>query len=205
MKKNTYPGKFIVFEGLDGAGKSTQAGLLADFLKHVMNQKVHETAEPTSSLIGGIIHSQIAGDWKSSNECLQLLFSADRLYHLEKEIIPMLKEGIHVICDRYFLSTAAYGGATSDDVQWLLTVNDKIILPDRIFLLRISAKTGVERIQANRHEVKLFEKEKLLESVAKNYDVLASQFSNITTVLDGELPTETIAPEIQRVVKQHLL
>ena len=85
MKPNTYPGKFIVFEGLDGSGKSTQANLLVDFLQQQLHQKTHYTSEPTPNIIGGLIRSQIAGDWKTSNECLQLLFSADRLYHLEKE------------------------------------------------------------------------------------------------------------------------
>src|SRR3989338_7618424 len=137
MEKNIYQGKFIVFEGIDGSGKSTQTALLADFMKKTLGQKVYETAEPTASLIGGLIRSQIAGDWKTSNECLQLLFSADRLYHLEKEIIPMLEQGIDVICDRYFFSTVAYGAVTTGELDWLINVNSKILLPDVIFLLKV--------------------------------------------------------------------
>lgn len=108
MKNNTYPGKFIVFDGLDGSGQSTQAGKLVDFL-NLPEQKlkfghtgVQVTKEPTSSLIGGLIRSQLTHEWKSSQECLQLLFSADRAHHLEKEIIPLLERGVTVICDRYF-------------------------------------------------------------------------------------------------------
>ncbi len=205
MKENAYPGKLIVFEGLDGAGKSTQVGLLADFLKNIHHRKVHETAEPTSSLIGGIIRSQIAGDWKSSNECLQLLFSADRLYHLEKEIMPFLEQGITVISDRYFFSTVAYGEATMNDADWLLKINDKIILPDLVYILKISARVGIERIHANRHGIKLFDKEKLLKRVADNYDKLALQFADITVVLNGEQSIKAIASEIQTNIKQRLL
>ncbi len=205
MKKNPYPGKFIVFEGIDGSGKSTQTALLADFMKKVLGQKVHETSEPTASMIGGLIRSQIAGDWKSSNECLQLLFSADRLYHLEKEILPMLKNGIHVICDRYFFSTVAYGGATGGSKEWLLQMQENIMLPDITFLLRISAQTGIERIHANRHGIKLFDKEDLLKRVAENYDSLAQQFKDTAVILDGEQPSENIAAAVQRITQERLL
>jgi len=76
MVKRKYPGKFIVFDGLDGSGMSTQAGRLAAFLSE-KEQKfkfghtgVHSTKEPTSNLIGGLIKSQLIHDWKSSPECL---------------------------------------------------------------------------------------------------------------------------------------
>lgn len=204
MQKNTYQGKFIVFEGIDGAGKSTQAELLEDFLKTALHQKVHTTSEPTSSLIGGLIRSQIAGDWKTSNECLQLLFSADRLYHLEKEIIPVLEQGIWVISDRYFFSTVAYGAVTTGEMDWLLNVNNKVLLPDIVFLLKVSAKTGIERIHANRHGVTLFDREDFLVKAEQNLEKLVGQFSDITVVIDGEQPTEKIAQDIQEIVRQRL-
>ena len=205
MQKNPYPGKFIVFEGIDGAGKSVQAEFLADFLKTALHHKVHTTSEPTSSLIGGLIRGQLAGDWKTSNECLQLLFSVDRLYHLEKEIIPMLERGITVICDRYFFSTAAYGAVTTEEMQWLLNVNNKVLLPDILFLLTVPARIGLERIHASRHSVNLFDKEEFLEKVGKNYEKLAKQFNDISIVIDGEQPVEKIAQDIQKVVRQRLL
>ena len=101
MLKNPYSGKLIVFEGLDGSGKSTQAELLFSFLKS-KGKKVHLTSEPTRYLIGGLIKSWVTHDWQSTPECLQLLFAADRAHHLDKEIIPLLKKGITVISDRYF-------------------------------------------------------------------------------------------------------
>jgi len=91
MKKNKYKGKFIVIEGLDGSGSSTQVVRVANFLKE-RNKKIHITKEPTNNLIGGLIRGQLTGDWKSSSECLQLLFAADRAHHLEKELIPLLKK-----------------------------------------------------------------------------------------------------------------
>jgi len=80
MLKNPYPGKFIVFDGLDGSGMSTQAQKLVEFLNK-KEQKLkfghtgaYLTKEPTSSLIGGLIKSQLTHEWKSSPECLQLFF-----------------------------------------------------------------------------------------------------------------------------------
>ena len=110
-----YPGKFIVFEGIDGAGKTTQSELLFDFLRQkkqkaiLEHQGVHLTQEPTTNLIGGLIRSQLTHDWKSGPECLQLLFAADRMYHLAKEILPCLQKGMTVISDRYLYSSIAFG------------------------------------------------------------------------------------------------
>jgi len=145
MRKNPYPGIFIVFEGLDGSGTTTQANLLFKYLRKTTTHPppsrkrapVFLTGEPTRSLIGGLIEGQISGDWQSSSECLQLLFTADRAYHLEKGIIPLLKKGITVICTRYILSTLAYGSIDIKDTQWLINLNKKFIWPDITFLIKV--------------------------------------------------------------------
>lgn len=200
MRENPYKGKFIVFDSLDGAGNSTQVKLLADYLNKI-GKKTHITKEPTSGLIGGLIRSQLNHDWKSSQICLQLLFSADRAYHLEKEVIPLLKRGINVISDRYFFSTMAYGNLEINDLDWLIEINKKFILPDLTFFLKVSPKTCIERIKKDRFEITLFEKEKILEKVWKNYEVLAKKFKNVF-VIDGEREVEKIHREIVQRVKK---
>lgn len=200
MKKNPYKGKFIVFDSLDGAGNSSQVKLLADYLNKI-GKKTHITKEPTSGLIGGLIKSQLTHDWKSSQVCLQLLFSADRAYHLEKEIIPILKRGINVISDRYFFSTMAYGNLEIKDLDWLIEINKKFILPDLTFFLKVSPKVCIERIKKDRFEITLFEKEKILEKVWKNYEILAKKFKNVF-VIDGEREVEKIHREIVQRVKK---
>lgn len=209
MKKNTYPGKFIVFDGLDGSGMSTQAAKLVDFLNE-KKQKfrfghtgVHLTKEPTSSLIGGLIKSQLTHDWKSSQECLQLLFSADRAYHLEKEIIPLLERGVIVVCDRYFFSTLAYGSLGINDFNWLLNLQKQFLVPDITFFLRVSPKICIERISKERFEATLFEKEEMLGMVWRNYEKLAKRFKNIN-VLNGERPVDKISQDIQKIVIKKL-
>ena len=209
MVKSKYPGKFIVFDGLDGSGMSTQAGRLAAFLSD-KKQKirfghtgVHSTKEPTSSLIGGLIKSQLSHDWKSSPECLQLLFSADRAYHLEKEIIPLLERGVIVICDRYLFSTIAYGDRDINDMAWLLNIQKKFLLPDITFFLKVSPKVCIERINKERFEVTLFEKEEVLKKVWENYEKLVKKFKNIN-IINGERPVDRITQDIIKIVTKKL-
>ncbi len=200
MIQNPYPAKFIVFDSLDGAGNSTQVKLLADYLNK-KNKKTHITKEPTSGLIGGLIKSQLTHDWKSSQICLQLLFSADRAYHLEKEVVPLLKKGINVISDRYFFSTMAYGNLKIRDLDWLIEINKKFILPDITFFLKVPPKICIERIKKDRFEITLFEKEKTLRKVWQNYEKLAKKFNGIY-IIDGQRPIEKIAKEIREIVEK---
>ncbi len=202
MKKNPYPGKFIVFDSLDGSGQSTQAKLLAETLNKV-GKRTHITKEPTSYLIGGLIKSQLTHDWKSSQVCLQLLFCADRAYHLEKEVIPLLKRGINVISDRYFFSTLAYGNLEIKDLDWLIKINEKFLLPDITFFLKVSPKVCLQRIKKDRFEVTLFEKERILKKVWQNYEKLAKKFPNIF-VIDGERSIEEVAKEIKKITLKKL-
>jgi len=195
MIKNPYSGKFIVFEGIDGAGTTTQANLLFEYLKG-QGKKVHLTGEPTRSLIGGLIEGQISGDWQSSPECLQLLFTADRAHHLEKEIIPLLKKGITVICTRYIFSTLAYGNSEIRDEKWLMEINKKFIWSNITFLLKVSPKICIQRIKKERFHKELFEKEDKLKKVFKNYLKLAKKFKNIY-IIDGEKPAKEVFEEIK--------
>jgi dTMP kinase len=193
---------FIVFDSLDGAGNSTQVKLLADYLNKI-GKKAHITKEPTSGLIGGLIKSQLTHDWKSSPECLQLLFSADRAYHLEKEIIPLLKKGINVISDRYFFSTMAYGNLEIKDLNWLIEINKKFLMPDLTFFLKVSPKVCIGRIKKDRFEITLFEKEKILKRVWKNYEKLAKRFKNVY-IINGERSVEKVFEEIKKIVEKKL-
>jgi len=209
MKKNSYSGKFIVFDGLDGSGLSTQASLLVDFLNKKSEKLklgyagAYLTKEPTKSLIGGLINAQLDQQWQSSNECLQLLFSADRAFHLEKEIIPLLKKGIIVVCDRYLFSTLAFGSLGINDFDWLLNLQKKFLFPDITFFLKVSPKICVERVKKSRFRVALFEKEEVLARVWQNYEKMAKMFENVY-IIDGERSIEEIAKEIRTIVEKIL-
>jgi len=200
MKKNIYPGKFIVFEGLDGAGSSTQIDRLAMSLKKAGKNPI-VTKEPTNNIIGGLIRGQLTKDWNSSMECLQLLFAADRAHHLDRLIIPALKTGKIVLCDRYFFSTVAFGSLDLDR-NWLLEINDQFILPDLIILLKVSPRECLKRIHENRFQLELFEEEKKLQKVWKTYLWLAKKFPNVK-IVDGERDVDVIADEIAKFIKSY--
>jgi len=209
MIKNPYPGKFIVFEGLDGSGSTTQASKLREWLNRASKELVlgkpqaHLTKEPTNNIIGGLIRGQLTGDWKTRPECLQLLFAADRSHHLEKEVIPLLKDGVTVVTDRYFFSTIAFGATEIADKEWLLEINKPFLLPDLTFLIKVSPKVCLQRIRGDRFSVELFEKEEALTKVWQNYEELAKKFNDVY-IVDGEKPIEDISQEIQVLVRSKL-
>lgn len=199
MHKNPHSGKFIVFEGLDGSGNTTQADLLVVRFR-ALGFRVELTKEPTNFLIGGLIRSALDHDWRPAPDCLQLLFSADRAHHLKKQIEVLLAKGVHVVCDRYFLSTVAYGLLGVPDEDWLLAINGRFMLPDVTFLMNVDPAICVGRIAEARNSRELFEKEESLRSVWGNYERIAGRFENIY-VINGERDKTVIAEEIWSLLK----
>lgn len=196
MKQKNKKADFIVFEGLDGSGQSTQAENLFEFLKK-RGDKVYLTKEPTNGIIGGLIRGQLKKEWKSSPECLQLLFAADRAHHQEKEISLLLESGVTVISDRYFFSSIAFGFLEIDDWNWLKEINKKFILPDKVFFLDVSPKTCIDRIKKNRINTELFEDEKKLEKVYLNYKRIIKEFDSFE-VIDGSESIDKVSSSIEK-------
>lgn len=201
MKKHDFGGLFIAFEGLDGSGSSTQVGLLTGRLKEE-GYSAFETKEPTNNIVGGLIRGQLTHDWSSSMECLQLLFAADRAHHLHREIIPALKDKKIIATDRYFFSTIAFGSLEIDR-KWLMTLNERFILPDITFLIKVPPKECVKRMQSSRFELELFEQEQKLTKVWQTYHWLSQEFKNVY-VLDGTQSRAQIAGEVYEITRRLL-
>ena len=203
MKKNTFEGKFIVFEGLDGSGQSTQAGLLKEFLmKKGFN--VVLTKEPTlDSEAGKKVRKILDKEIKVSPKEIQELIVEDRKEHLEKVIVPTLKEGKIVISDRYFFSTFAFGSADGLDLDWLIEINNQFLYPDIIFLLKVNSSICMERIKNRGNRMDLFEKEEKLSEVWKTYKILPDRFENIF-VIDGEKSIEKVFEKIKEIIIKQL-
>jgi dTMP kinase len=202
MKKNTYAGLFISFEGLDGSGSSIQASLLSGVLKKE-GYRVFLTKEPTNGLIGGLIRAQLSNEWKADQECLQLLFAADRSRHIQTEIIPNLENGKIVITDRYDLSSVAYGGIDMDNTMWLEQINDKFLLPDITFLIKVSPKICAMRLRKSQYNLGLFKQEEKLEKVWKIYEKIAKNNDSVY-VIDGERDEVEVIGEILDITKVKL-
>lgn len=201
MFKNKFKGKFIVVESLDGAGGSTQAALLNHWLKK-QKRSVWLTQEPTSGVIGSLIRGYLTGEFKNPDpKCLQLLFASDRANHLEKEISPRLEKGVHVITDRYFLSSLAYGSLEINDIDWLYQINSQFLLPDLTILLNVSPKICLKRIRENRSELELFKDEEKLRKVWRAYEMLSKKYPNIS-IIDGEKLEEEVFEKIRGEVEK---
>ena len=193
-------GLFIAFEGLDGAGSTTQSYLLEQYLKQ--KNKVLLTKEPTQSIIGGIIRAVLKGDLKQSSQTLQLLFAADRANHLEKEILPALKKGFIVISDRYLFSSVAYGASAGLDREWLLKINEKFRMPDITIFLDVKPETCIKRISESRFNFELFEQEQKLKEVREEYMALAEKFS--FKVINGEGSIKATHKKVLEIIKKYL-
>lgn len=201
MIKNIHPGLFIDFEGLDGSGSSIQAALLSGILAKE-GYRVWLTKEPTNSLIGGLIRGFLTGEWKANSECLQLLFAADRSQHLEKEIIPKLESGRVVITDRYSFSSIAYS-ALDNDPGWIEKINEKFVLPDAIFLIKVRPKICALRMKESQYELELFKEEQKLIKVWDTYEKLAKKYKNVY-IINGEREETEIIEEILKITKKLL-
>lgn len=200
MINHNYNGLFIAFEGLDGSGSSTQVDLLVKRL-NTNGLYTYGTKEPTNNLIGGLIRGALTHDWKASPECLQLLFAADRAHHLQREIIPSIEKGNVMVTDRYLFSTIAFG-AIEITKDWLIKLNEKFILPDITFFVRVSAKVCIERIGKSRNEFELFEEEKKLKKVLSVYDTLAKDETNNIKVINGENRINQIEEEVYIIIEK---
>lgn len=194
-------GIFIVIEGLDGAGSTTQIKKLSEYLKQ-KGYKVLTTKEPTNNIIGGLIRGQLTKDWNTGQECLQLLFSADRAHHLEKEITPALMDNYVVISDRYLFSTIAFG-AIDVDYEWLKKINEKFRLPDLYFIIDTDPETCVERIKKSRRRVELFETVEKLKKVREYYLRLSKEYKNIY-LIDGNKSIDEVFENIKIIINKKL-
>lgn len=202
MERHKFPGLFIALEGLDGAGISTQARFLSDQLRGE-GYKTLLTKEPTNNLIGGLIRGQLSGDWKTGMAALQLLFAADRAHHLEREIIPALKNGRIVISDRYVFSSIAYGGIELSR-DWLININEPFFFPDLTVILRITPERAAQRLRAVRFQFELFEEVEKRRQILKNYEWIADRFDRVK-VVDAEQPLKNVAQDIFKTVKPNLV
>lgn len=186
-------GKFIVFEGIDGAGLTTQTSLFANWLSN-RGGYVILTSQPTKGMIGGLIRSRLTGNWGSSMRVLQLLMSADMAYHTESHIEPSLNQGKTVVCDRYVHSALAYG-MVKFSRSWMDTVNKGYIKPDMVFYLKVSPLEAIKRLGKKGFGLEMFERESYLRKVSENFDMLSREFDNIH-VIEGERPIDDVHKDV---------
>lgn len=200
-------GKFIVFEGIDGSGKTTQIKLLMQKLAE-LGLHCYETREPTDSPIGSLIHQILTGRTIADNKVLASLFIADRVDHILNNtdgILKKINDGITVISDRYYFSSYAYNGVDLD-MDWVINANSissDILRPTFTIFLDVPVQKALERIQSNRFHTELFEKEERLLKVRENYFKAFDKLKHLETVkiINADADPQTVADRIWQVVE----
>ncbi len=200
-------GKFIVLEGIDGSGTTTLANKMHAALLD-LEVPVHVTEEPSQGPIGSLIRQVLHGRFVSTGfagqapswATMALLFGADRLDHLESEILPNLGDGINVISDRYLHSSLVYQTVTSGDdasLDWVAAVNRFARKPDIIFFLDVTAEEAQRRRLARRIGHELYEDLPLQQKIAEKYrEIFASYGDGEVVTVDANVPLEKVVEKV---------
>jgi len=216
-------GLFIVLEGLDGCGSTTQASKLVQYLERE-GERTFLTNQPSNGPAGMLIRLALthrlvganhrfhaddgvpAGPADLDPKALALLYAADRLDHLATQIEPCLASGRHVVCDRYVMSALAYQGVHVDE-QWLRAINQHAPQPDITIYLRISAAAATERMQKSRWTRDLFETEALQAMIEQNFERLAQERASelgVIVAVDAARPPRAVTHSITRIIERLL-
>lgn len=194
-------GILIVFEGIDGSGKSTQAEILMEKLQSKGFDVVY-FQEPSKSKWGREIKRKaLHPDSLTPEEELDL-FQKDRQENVRENLKPALAKKKIVILDRYYYSTIAYQGAKGIDKNHIRRMNEEFVIrPDMVFILDIDPNEGLKRIEDRKKKDKLFEREDYLKKVR---DIFRSFKGENIIHIDALKPKEEISREIEEIVLNSL-
>jgi dTMP kinase len=206
----TGPGLFVVFEGIDGAGTTTQCERYAARLR-AQGRLVHVTREPSTGPVGSMIRlaltHRLTLPEAHQAQAMALLFAADRLDHVAAEIDPHLREGYVVISDRYDLSSLAYQSTTSsggDDagtLSWIRELNRHARRPDVTLVLDVSPDVAAARRRARGGAAELFDAAEVQARLAAAYlgaDALVP--GDKVVHLDGDATPDAVAAAVAAVL-----
>lgn len=195
---------FIVFEGIDGAGTSTQIKKLVESNP----EKFIATAEPTSGPTGKFLRQMLAGDFHLDEKTNAYLFAADRCQHIygQDGIIENLNKGKCVVSDRYFFSSMAYQSIScGQELPKLL--NSPFPLPEYLFFFEINPEISLSRVNARNEKKEIYEKLDLQNKIAEMYENIISQYekeADNTGIKIIRIDASKPIDEITSIIKGHL-
>jgi dTMP kinase len=191
-------GAFICIEGLDGCGKTTQAKLLVKKMRKSHNAVY--TTEPSRGKIGAFIRkSCLYGEKRLSSVAEALLFAADRLEHVENEVLPALRQGRLVVSDRYVYSSLAYQGAAGLSLEWIEKINEHALRPDFAIFIDVDPKIVMQRLKPNKSVMENLATQRKVREVYLKY-VAKGELTRI----DGDKPKKEVAEALSAVVLKFL-
>lgn len=200
-------GRFVVIEGIDGAGTTTQSALLATRLRKA-GASVRTTREPSDGPIGALIRQVLTGrvvtpgglapGWAT----MALLFAADRMDHVESEIEPFIASGGVIISDRYDASSLAYqsvvsGRAGTSAVDWIRSLNVHALRPDLTIVIDLPADVAAVRRESRGEAAQLYEQHEVQRALAAFYADLPKHMPKDRIVMvDGQGTVEEVAERV---------
>lgn len=200
---------FIVFEGLDGSGTSTQSRMLLDHLCRTRKERAHLTAEPSGGPIGQMIRSALSGrllfcsDEMLFDRQLAYLFAADRHDHLWNDtngVMRLLERGEHVVCTRYFFSSYAYHCRDEDDLAFVQSINAKFPDPDAVIFIDVEVETSTERL-AERPNLDRYESVEKLQLVRRAYERSFARYKGPLLRVAGVDPPSVVHTKVVNFVR----
>lgn len=202
MNQQEKHGYFIVLEGIDGAGSTTQSQLLQQYLI-TKGEKAVISPEPSSGKIGKLLREFLAHQNHFSNQDLfdqqmAYLFAADRHYHLYNNIDgvqKLIKENTHVITTRYYFSSLAYNAKTEKDFQFVSLLNQDFPPPDLLIYLDIPVDIALKRI-GDRTTLEIYETKEKLTQVKDNFERILSKYKHPYLRIDATEVREKIHQKI---------
>ena len=206
FQPNKFPGKLITFCGLDGCGKSSMIKMLADQLTKE-GYDVLVTKQPTDAMRQTDIFRTFMDNPDHSNyeyRTLSLMAAADRIQHVNHVILPALKEGKIVICDRYFYSCLANLRARGyKNDSWIYDVSKSIIGPDIVFFLDVPPSVALSRVRNRPEERDRFVDIELQDRLYDEYQKIAAMNHGIliSSETEPEVTYEKINNYVRRMLK----
>ena len=191
-------GAFIVIEGLDGSGKTTQARLLVRRLQSSHNAVY--TTEPSRGKIGSFIRKRCLYEEKRLDCVVEaLLFAADRVEHVQNEVIPALNEGKLVVSDRYVYSSLAYQGSAGLDISWIDAINKHALKPDLAIFIDVAPEMVLQRLNRKKSVMETLETQKKVREIYLKF-VANGQLVRI----DGDMPVADLSEALYTRVLRFL-
>ena len=210
MTQEKFPGFFLTFEGIDGSGKSTQCRMLAETLK-TRGQEVVLTREPGGSPgaeeIRRLVLEGEPDRWSAETELL--LFTAARRDHMERTILPALRAGIVVICDRFADSTRLYQGLSRGNLRSAVDQLHRLMIdrePDMTLLIDMDPEIGLARAKGRQTTEERFEDFglELQQKMRAGFLSLSQEFSDRFRLVDGARDIDVVAQEVADLVADKL-
>lgn len=196
---------FIVFEGIDGAGTSTQIKKICE----KNPQKFFQTAEPTSLETGKFLRRMLGGEFSVDEKTNSFLFAADRAEHLygKNGIIEQINNGKTVISDRYLFSSLAYQSIScGEELPKLL--NSTFPLPEILFFFEIDPEISLKRVDSRNEKKEIYEKIETQKKIAMEYEKIISEYENNPSCtmkiirIDATKSIEEISDTISKIILQ---